>query len=55
MYAMPRKIYDLDDDLCRRIADYRFENRIDSEAKAVRELLEFALAEKAKPTGKKGS
>ena len=48
MQGMPRKIYELDEEMVRRIADYRFENRIDSEAKAVRELLEFALTEKAK-------
>jgi hypothetical protein len=48
MRAMPRKIYDLDEGLIRRIEDYRFQNRVKSEVEAVRRLIEAGLDVEAK-------
>lgn len=45
MSRMPRKIYDLDDETCARIKRYRHANEFESETKAVRALLKFALDE----------
>lgn len=43
MSRMPRKIYDIDEDLIRDIQEYRFENRIPSETEAARRLLRAGL------------
>lgn len=43
MSHMSRKTYDLDDDLVQRVRDYRFDVRLDSDADAVRRLLDIGL------------
>jgi metal-responsive CopG/Arc/MetJ family transcriptional regulator len=40
----PKILLILDDDLLKRIEDYRFENRVNSRAEAIRRLLEGALS-----------
>ena len=40
----PKILLILDDDLLKRIEDYRFENRVNSRAEAIRRLLEEALS-----------
>jgi len=40
----PKILLILDDDLLRRVEDYRFENRVNSRAEAIRRLLEEALS-----------
>lgn len=40
----PQILLTLDDDLLKRIDDYRFDNRINSRSEAIRRLLEEALA-----------
>jgi TfoX/Sxy family transcriptional regulator of competence genes len=56
--AWNRRQVGLDDEPWKRVTDYRFESRIDSESAALRELVEMGLevaerkqtsAEKAKP------
>lgn len=39
-----RKIITFDDDLLRRVEDYRFQERIRSEAEAIRKLIELGLS-----------
>jgi len=39
----PKILITFDDDLLKRIDDYRFENRINSRSEAIRRLLEEAL------------
>jgi metal-responsive CopG/Arc/MetJ family transcriptional regulator len=39
----PKIILVLDNDLLRRVADFRFENRIESKSEAIRRLLDEAL------------
>jgi metal-responsive CopG/Arc/MetJ family transcriptional regulator len=39
----PKVIFVADDDLIKRIDDYRFENRINTRSEAIRRLLEEAL------------
>lgn len=43
-----RKILSLPEDLAKRIDDYRFEQRLKTEADAMRELLEAGLTVKPK-------
>jgi metal-responsive CopG/Arc/MetJ family transcriptional regulator len=45
----PKILFVADEDLIRRLDDYRFENRINSKSEAIRRLLEAGLtaAEKA--------
>lgn len=40
----------INDELTKRIDDYRFDNRFNSKAEAVRFLLEWALDQNPKPT-----
>lgn len=42
-----------EDELCKRIDDYRFENRINSRSEAIRQLIEQGLAVSTKPKAKK--
>lgn len=42
-----------EDELFKRIDDYRFENRINSRSEAIRQLIEQGLAVSAKPKVKK--
>jgi len=44
----PKILLILDDDLLKRIEDYRFENRVNSRAEAIRRLLEESLSNYAK-------
>lgn len=44
-----RKMISFPRDLWERVADYRFENRINRESEAVAQLLEAGLAATAKP------
>ena len=39
----PKILLILDDDLLRRVEDYRFENRVNSRAEAIRRLIEEGL------------
>ena len=50
----PLILFVVDDDLFKKIDDYRFENRINSRSEAVRKLVEEGLkkSEKAKPKKK---
>jgi len=41
----PKVIFVADNDLLRRLDDFRFNNRISSRSKAIRQLLEKALQE----------
>jgi metal-responsive CopG/Arc/MetJ family transcriptional regulator len=40
----PKILFVADEDLIRRLDDYRFENRINSKSEAIRRLLEAGLA-----------
>jgi len=40
----PKILITFDDDLLKRIDDYRFENRINSRSEAIRRLIEESLA-----------
>jgi metal-responsive CopG/Arc/MetJ family transcriptional regulator len=48
----PKILITFDDDLLKRIDDYRFENRINSRSEAIRRLIEEALR-KYEKKGKK--
>jgi len=48
----PKIIFVMEDDLIKRIDDFRFDNRINSRSEAVRQLIEAGLAA-SKPKGKK--
>ena len=48
-----RKIVSLPEDLARQIEDFRFDNRISSEAEAIRRLIELGLsAAKGRKSGR---
>jgi len=47
----PKILFVMDDDLLKRIDDFRFDNRINSRSEAVRQLIEAGL--KVKPKAKK--
>lgn len=49
-----RKIITFDDDLLRRVEDFRFQERIRSEAEAVRKLIELGLSAAADDAYKAG-
>lgn len=51
----PKIILVMEDDLLRRIDDYRFENRINSRSEAIRRLIEAGLdlPESSKPKTKR--
>lgn len=49
----PKILFVANDDLIRRIDDYRFENRIKSQSEAIRRLLEAGLAAASKAPRKK--
>ncbi len=44
----PKILITFDEDLLKRIDDYRFENRINSRSEAIRRLIEEALSKVAK-------
>ena len=48
----PKILFVMDDDLLKRIDDFRFENRINSRSETVRRLIEAGLS-KSKPKAKK--
>jgi metal-responsive CopG/Arc/MetJ family transcriptional regulator len=48
----PKIIFVMEDDLLKRVDDFRFDNRINSRSEAVRRLIESGL-ESAKPKAKK--
>lgn len=50
----PKMLFVLEQELIDRIDDYRFDNRINSRAEAIRRLIEAGLkAESSKPKAKK--
>lgn len=49
----PKILFVADEDLIRRLDDYRFENRINSKSEAIRRLLEAGLAAAEKIPRKK--
>jgi metal-responsive CopG/Arc/MetJ family transcriptional regulator len=49
----PKIILVMEDNLLKRIDDFRFDNRINSRSEAIRRLLEEALEKYAKPQIKK--
>jgi len=57
MYFMPTEkpkiILVLEDNLLKRIEDFRFDNRVNSRSEAIRRLLEEALKKYEKPQLKK--
>jgi len=57
MFTMPTEkpkiILVMENDLLKRIDDYRFENRINSRSDAIRRLIESGLKESSKQKAKK--
>jgi len=49
----PKIILVMENDLLKRIDDYRFENRINSRSDAIRRLIESGLKESSKQKAKK--
>ena len=49
MAKLKKFLINLDEELIKRIDDYRFKHRFDSKAEAIRYLIEWALKQNPKP------